>query len=85
MDKVLDTGKKHKMVDTNEEICKCLKDADTSINMLEDSGIDVTDLQKELSSIRTDNENTQEKKEVLSNLRKLLRKIALDAAQAVTQ
>ena len=48
--------------------------------MLEDSGIDVTDLQKELSSIRTDNENTQEKKEVLSNLRKLLRKIEnLDA------
>ena len=80
VDKVLDTGKKHKMVDTNEEICKCLKDADTSINMLEDSGIDVTDLQKELSSIRTDNENTQEKKEVLSNLRKLLRKIEnLDA------
>lgn len=80
VEKVLDTGKKHKMVDANDEISKFLKEADTSIKMLEDSGIDVTDLQKELSSIRTDNENTQEKKEVLSNLRKLLRKIEnLDA------
>ena len=47
---------------------------------LSESGIDVNDLQNELATIRTDNENTTEKKEVLNHLRELLRKIEkLDA------
>ena len=47
---------------------------------LSESGIDVNELQEELAAIRTDNENTTEKKEVLNHLRELLRKIEkLDA------
>ena len=47
---------------------------------MSDSGINVDSLKEELASIRTDNENTTEKKEVLNHLRELLRKIEqLDA------
>ncbi len=81
IEKVLDTGKKHTMADTNEQISKGLAEAETSMDTLSDSGIDVTDLQDELSAIRTNNENTTERKEVLNHLRELLRKIEkLDAS-----
>ena len=80
VEKVLDTGKKHTMVDANEQIDKGFAEATNSIETLSESGIDVKDLQHELETIRTDNENTTEKKEVLNHLRELLRKIEkLDA------
>lgn len=75
VEKILDTSKKHTMLDTNEEISKGFAEAASSIEALSDSGIDVSDLQSELSSLRTANENTTEKKEVLNHLRELLRKI----------
>lgn len=80
VEKVLDTSKKHTMVDANKEISKGFAEAERSIETLAESGIDVNDLQNELSTIRIDNENTTEKKEVLNHLRELLRKIEkLDA------
>lgn len=80
VEKVLDTGKKHKMVNANEEINKGFAEAERNIEALSESGIDVNDLQAEFAAIRTDNENTTEKKEVLNHLRELLRKIEeLDA------
>ncbi len=75
IEKVLDTGKKHTMADANAEIDKGLTEALNSIDALSDSGIDVKDLRHELEAIRTDNESTTEKKEVLNHLRELLRKI----------
>ena len=81
VEKVLDTSKKHTMEDANKEINKGLSEAEASIEVLSESDIDVTDLQDELAAIRTDNENTTEKKEVLNHLRELLRKIEkLDAS-----
>lgn len=74
VEKILDTSKKHTMVDANNEINKGLAEAKTSIGILSESGIDVKDLQEELTAIRTNNENTTEKKEVLNHLRELLRK-----------
>ena len=80
VEKVLDTGKKHTMVNANEEINKGFAEAERNIEALSESGIDVNDLQAEFAAIRTDNENTTEKKEVLNHLRELLRKIEnLDA------
>ena len=80
VEKVLDTSKKHTMEDANEEISKGFAEAESGMETLSESGIDVNDLQNELAAIRTDNENTTEKKEVLNHLRELLRKIEkLDA------
>lgn len=80
VEKVLDTSKKHTMEDTNEQISKGFAEAESAMKTLSESGIDVNELQEELAAIRTDNENTTEKKEVLNHLRELLRKIEkLDA------
>lgn len=80
VEKVLDTSKKHTMEDTNEQISKGFAEAESAMKTLFESGIDVNELQEELAAIRTDNENTTEKKEVLNHLRELLRKIEkLDA------
>ena len=75
VEKVLDTSKKHTMHDASAEIEKGFKEAANSIAVLSESGIDVTALEQELATIRTDNANTTEKKEVLSHLRELRRKI----------
>lgn len=80
VEKVLDTSKKHAIEDANEEISKDFSEAESGMEILSENGIDVNDLQAELAAIRTDNENTTEKKEVLNHLRELLRKIEkLDA------
>lgn len=80
VEKVLDTYKKHTMEEANEEISKGFAEAESGMEILSENGIDVNDLQAELAAIRTDNENTTEKKEVLYHLRELLRKIEkLDA------
>lgn len=80
VEKELDTSKKHTMLDACTEIKKGFTEAEDSLKTLSDSGINVDSLKEELASIRTDNENTTEKKEVLNHLRELLRKIEqLDA------
>lgn len=80
IEKFFDTGKKHTMEDTNNQINKGFDEAEASIETLEESGISVSDLRAELASLHTDNENTTEKKEVLKHLRDLLIKIEkLDA------
>ena len=80
VEKVLNTGRKFATADTNEDIDNGFAEAERSIETLSESGIDVKNLQDELAAIRTDNENNSERKAVLSNLRKLLRRIEkLDA------
>ena len=81
VEKVLDTSKEFTMAETNDEIQKDFAEAKKAIAMLQRSGIDVSDLQEELAVIRADDENTTEKKKVLSHLRELLRKVEkLDAS-----
>ena len=75
IEKIFDTGKKHTMEDTNNQINKGFDEAEASIETLEESGIGVSDLRAELASLHTDNENTTERKEVLKHLRDLLRKV----------
>lgn len=75
VEKVLNTSKKHSMRDANEDIKKGFKEASNRLEELDESGVNVDDLQEELATIRRDNENTNEKKEVLNHLRELLRKI----------
>lgn len=75
IEKIFDTSKKHTLEDTNNQINKGFDEAEASIETLEESGISVSDLRAELASLRTDNENTTEKKEVLKHLRDLLRNI----------
>lgn len=75
VEKVLNTGIKHKIANANEDIKKGFAEAEASIETLSESGIDVSDLKDELAAIRKDNENTSEKMEVLNHLRVLLRKI----------
>lgn len=75
IEKTFDTGKKHTIEDTNNQINKGFAEADALIETLAESGISVSDLRAELASLHTDNENTTEKKEVLKHLRDLLRKI----------
>lgn len=75
IEKTFDTGKKHTIEDTNNQINKGFAEADALIETLAESGIGVNDLKVELASLRTDNENTTEKKAVLKHLRDLLRKI----------
>ena len=75
VEKTLDTGKKHMMEDTMEQVRKGFREAERSMGELREHDIDVSDLQRELSALKTDDANTSEKKEVLSHLRELLRKI----------
>lgn len=75
VEKTLDTGKKHTKEDTVDEIKKGFREAERSMGELREHDIDVSDLQRELSTLKTDDDNTTEKKEVLSHLRELLRKI----------
>lgn len=75
VEKKLDTSKKHTMADTVKEIENGFTEAEASIANLSKDGIDVDDLKTELARLKKDDENTSEKKEVLSHLRELLRKI----------
>lgn len=80
VEKTLDTGKKHSMADADKEIRRGFAEADSGMRVLAGGGIDTDDLQEQLAAIKTDYENTPEKKEVLNHLRELLRKIEeLDA------
>lgn len=75
VEKDLDTSRKHTMEETNSEIQKGIREAERGICQLSSSDIDTSDLQSDFEAIKADNENTSEKKEVLSHLRELLRKI----------
>ncbi len=75
VEKDLDTSRKHTMEETNAEIQKGIREAAMGIRQLSSTDIDTSDLQSDFEAIKADNENTSEKKEVLSHLRELLRKI----------
>lgn len=75
LEKDLNTGKKDSIEDAANEVNRGLMEAETSINRLAEDGIDVQNLRKELDSLKTENQNSSEKRAVLEHLRDLLRKI----------
>ncbi len=75
LEKDLDTGKKDSIEGAANEVNRGLMEAETSINRLAEDGVDVQNLRKELDGLKTENQNSSEKKAVLEHLRDLLRKI----------
>lgn len=75
LEKDLDTGKKDSIESAANEVNRGLMEAETSINRLAEDGVDVQSLRKELDSLKTENQNSSEKRAVLEHLRVLLRKI----------
>lgn len=75
LEKDLNTGKKDSIEDVANEVNRGLMEAEISIKRLAEDGIDVQNLRKELDSLKTENQNSSEKRAVLEHLRDLLRKI----------
>lgn len=75
LEKDLDTGKKDSIEGAANEVNRGLMEAETSINRLAEDGVDVQNLRKELEGLKTENQNSSEKRAVLEHIRGLLRKI----------
>lgn len=75
LEKGLDTGKKDSIQEVANEANRGLREAGTSINRLAEDGVDVQNLRTELEGLKTENQNSSEKRAVLEHIRGLLRKI----------
>lgn len=75
VEKVLDTSKKQTLSEATQFIQKELKNAQNSIDTINDGGSDTADLQQQLEAVKTENQNSSEKKAVLQHLKEVLRKI----------
>lgn len=75
VDKQLDTTKKQSIEDAEYIIGKQLREAQQSIDRLVDANIPTETIQAELDMIKKEAENSSEKKAVLEDLKKVLRKI----------
>lgn len=75
VEKTLDTSKKQSINEAEETIKKELKEAQNSIDKLEDEGINVEELQKDLDFVKEEAKNSSESKAVLQHLKEVLRKI----------
>ena len=71
--KQLDTSKKQSSPD--DEITKRIRNAQRAIDRLADSDIDTAALQSELDNVKEEHKTSTEKKRVLQNIKKVLRKI----------
>lgn len=75
IEKALDTSKKHSMDDAEKEINKGIKDVEKAIHTLKSSDIPIDEIETELDMLKEEYKNSSEKKMVLQNLKKILRKI----------
>lgn len=75
VEKQLDTSKKQSIDDANRVITKSLTEAQRSLNRLNGAGIKVDKLQQKLNEVKTESENSSEKKAVLQHLKEVLREI----------
>ncbi len=73
VEKKLDTSKKQSASD--DEIQRGLNEAQTSIRRLEAEGISTSDLQADFDDVKKEYANSSEKKAILQDLKKVLRKI----------
>lgn len=75
IDKKLDTSKKQSIEDAVKIIDKDLVEAQQSIELLSNAGINTEELQKKLDAVKNEAANSSEKKAVLQHLKEVLRKI----------
>jgi len=75
VEKKLDTGKKQSVEEAENIIKKQLKEAQQSIDRLEDENISGAKIQEELDRVKEEAKNSSEKKAVLQHLKEVLRKI----------
>lgn len=75
IEKPLDTGKKHAIVSAEESIQKGFYDARRSIARLREAGISTFEVEQSLQEVEEEAENSSERKMVLENLKRVLRKI----------
>lgn len=80
IDKQLDTSKKHSIEDADKEIREGLRSARASLRQLSRADMDVADLERQLSAVEHEHQQSSEKKMVLAHLKELLRQLeGLDA------
>lgn len=73
--KALNTSKQQSLSEAANRIPKDIENAQAEINRLKEDGCNVTVLQQELETVKTEHSNSSEKKAVLQHLKELLRKI----------
>lgn len=75
VEKKLDTGKKHSVEEAEDIVNKQLIEAQQSLDRLADANILDATIQEELDRIKEEAKNSSEKKAILEDLKKVLRKI----------
>ena len=73
--KTLDTSKKQSVEEAEVQIPKMIRTAQRDIDRIANSDIDTSALQSELDSVKNEFKTSSEKKRVLQNVKKVLRKI----------
>lgn len=73
--KILDTSHKKSVKEATERVAKDLRTAQNEISKLSANGVDASDLQNSLDSVKDENNNSSEKEAVLSHLKMVLREI----------
>ncbi len=80
VEKPLDTSKKHSLAGAENEIRKRIPEAKRNIKRLNSEGVSTDSIEDELKRVENEDANSSEKKMVLENLKKVMRKIEdLDA------
>ncbi|MBO4645425.1 MAG: Hsp70 family protein [Bacteroidales bacterium] len=78
--KILDTSKKQNISEIEKQIHRLIEDAHNGLQQMKELGISTQNLAIELSSIVSENRNSNEKKAILQHLKEILRRIEeLDA------
>ena len=75
VEKNLDTSKKQSIDEADDIIKKNLAEAERSIRRLKQDGIDTNDVQSAFEAVKTESQNSSEKKAVLQHVKEVLRKI----------
>lgn len=75
VEKGLDTSKKQAIADASVQIKDGFASALSNIKRLKDDGIDTSDIQRQLDMVKTESDNSSEKKAVLQHLKEVMRKI----------
>lgn len=73
--KTLDTSRKQNISEADEQIPKLILDAKMAFTRMKEVGINIDEMEQELSQIMDASKNSTEKKAVLQHLKEILRKI----------
>lgn len=75
VEKQLDTTKKQSISDATKQISDGFASANRNLANLREEGIDTSSIKKELDTVKTESDNSSEKKAVLQHLKEVMRKI----------